>query len=508
MSNKHGTPSGHAAVKLSAATLSSLKASPKSAKVPTPSYDRKALREGIVHFGVGGFHRAHLAVYIDALIREHGVKDWAICGVGLMPGDAAMRDALVSQDGLYTVIERSAAGESPRVIGSLTSYLFAPADPEAVIAKLASPSTRIVSLTITESGYYTSEATGELDTTHPDIAHDLSTDGAPRTVYGYIVAALARRRAAGLNPFTVMSCDNVQQNGHMVRRMLLSFARGRDQAVAEWLAAKGAFPNSMVDRITPRTTPENKRGLERDFGIDDAWPVVSEPFLQWVIEDAFSDGRPDWEKVGVQMVDEVEHYELMKLRLLNASHSAMGYLGHLAGYTYIHEVINDPQFNRYIRALMKEEVRPLLPAIAGIDLDAYCATLIERFANPTIQDQVMRICLDGSGKIPKFVLGSVRDQLARPNPSLRRLSLCVASWFRFLTGVDENGKAFPIEDPLAAQLQAAAKKGGKDPAALLAIRQVFGDDLPKAQPFVDEVCRALVSLYDDGARATLAKYLE
>jgi mannitol 2-dehydrogenase len=264
----------------------------------------------------------------------------------------------------------------------------------------------------------------------------------------------------------------------------------------------------MVDRITPRTAPSNTADLANNFGIADAWPVVCEPFIQWVIEDAFSAGRPSWEKVGVQRVDVVEPYELTKQRLLNASHSAMGYLGHLAGYTYIHEVITDPQFLRYIRALMQEEVRPLLPQIAGIDLDAYCATLIERFANPTIQDQVLRICLDGSGKIPKFILGSVRDQVARPAPSLRRLTLCVASWFRFLTGVDETGGTFVFEDALAAQLQAAAKKGGKDPQALLAIQQVFGDDLPRAEAFVAEVRRALTSLYDEGARATLAKYLE
>lgn len=478
----------------------------RGSRVATPDYDRRGLREGIVHIGVGGFHRAHQAVYIDRLLRQDLARDWAICGVGLLPGDVAMRDALVPQDGLYTVAERSAAGEQLTIVGALTSYLLAADDAAALAARLAAPTTRIVSLTITESGYLRDERTGELDSDHPDLAADLSGAGPPRTVYGRLTAALAERRRAGLAPFSVVSCDNVQQNGQLVRDMLLAFAGRRDPALAEWIGARGAFPSSMVDRITPRTTDADRVRLATSAGIVDAWPVVTEPYIQWVIEDRFSDGRPPWEAVGVQVVEEVEPYERMKLRLLNASHSAMGYLGALAGFDTIDEIITDLDFARYIRALMAEEVVPLLPAVPGIDLGRYCETLIERFGNPTIADQVARICMDGSGKMPVFILPSIREQIARGGP-LRRLSLCVAAWCRYLAGEDEQGRSFPVDDPLASELQERARAGGSDPSPLLRFARVFGEDLAGAPAFVREVEAALASLYRRGARATLQAYL-
>ncbi|HUS68942.1 MAG TPA: mannitol dehydrogenase family protein [Kofleriaceae bacterium] len=484
---------------LRADTLATWRGSP----VATPDYDRSGLREGIVHIGVGGFHRAHQAVIIDRLLRQGLARDWAICGVGLLPGDTAMRDALVPQDGLYTVAERSAAGEQLTIVGSLTSYLLAADDVAAVVARLAAPATHIVSLTITESGYLRDERTGSLDVDHPDVAADLRAVGPPRSTYGLLTAALAERRRAGLPPFSVVSCDNVQQNGHLVRDMLLAFARRRDPGLADWIGARGAFPSSMVDRITPRTTDADRARLAASAGIVDAWPVITEPYLQWVIEDRFADGRPPWEVAGVQVVEDVEPYERMKLRLLNAGHSAMGYLGALAGFETIHEVIADPDFARYIRALMAEEVVPLLPPVPGIDLGRYCETLIERFGNPTIADQVARICMDGSGKLPVFILPSIREQLARGG-SLRRLSLCVAAWCRYLAGEDEQGRAYQVDDPLAAELQARAHAGGADPSPLLRFARVFGDDLASAPSFVREVETALASLYQRGARATLA----
>lgn len=292
----------------------------------TPSYDRTKLKHGIVHVGVGGFHRAHLAVYVDRLLSKFSANDWSICGVGLTPFDAAMRDALGPQDHLYTVIERSARGSSAHIIGSISDFIFAPGNEEAVIAKMADKDTHIVSLTITESGYYYNENTHELDVSDPNIQFDLTGDGPPRTTYGYLTAALARRYKAGLRPFTVMSCDNMQKNGSISRNMLLAFARLKEPNMAAWLSENGAFPNSMVDRITPRTVDEDKHGLKQQFGIEDAWPVVTEPFMQWVLEDNFSDGRPQFEDVGVQVVPtvrDVEQFELMKLRLLNGGHVAL-----------------------------------------------------------------------------------------------------------------------------------------------------------------------------------------
>lgn len=503
----HSDPNkAHGARKLGREAARHWQAHPPVPAFELPQYAREDITAGIVHIGVGGFHRAHMAVYLHQLMQRKNTQ-WGICGVGLLPSDAGMRDALKSQDFLYTVAERSAEGEKAHVIGSIVDYLLASDGADKVIAKMADKGTHIVSLTITESGYFCNEATGELDKQHPDIAHDLNDPDHPKTVYGYLTLALERRQKAGLKPFTLMSCDNLQQNGTLLRKMLLAFVRQVRPALAQWLADEGAFPNTMVDRITPRTTVADREMLAKTFGIDDAWPVVTEPFMQWIIEDDFCDGRPPWEEVGAQFVKNVESYEMMKLRLLNASHSAMGYLGYLAGYQYIHEIIGDPQFRRYIRAMMASEVRPLLPEVPGIDLDVYCETLITRFSNPTIMDQATRICMHGSGKIPKFILPSIIDQVKRDGP-MRLLSLCVASWFRYLTGKDEQGRAFTIDDPMAHELQARAEEGKNDPRVLIATPGLFPDSLRASPAFLQEVREALESLYKHGARATLAKYQE
>jgi mannitol 2-dehydrogenase len=483
---------------------------PQLQKVQASNYDRPSLKHGIVHVGVGGFHRAHLAVYIDRLLSKFSTHDWSICGVGLTPFDAAMRDALAPQDYLYTVIERAAIGSSARVIGSITDYIFAPGNSEAVIAKMAHPDTHIVSMTITESGYYYNESTHELDIEHPDIAFDLAGQGPPRTIFGYLAKALLRRLEAGLKPFTVMSCDNMQKNGHITRNMLLSFARLYDPTMAAWLSENGAFPNSMVDRITPRTVDADKVSLAEEFGVEDAWPVVTEPFMQWVLEDNFSDGRPPFEKVGVQVVPhvrDVEDFELIKLRLLNAGHSAMGYLAYLAGFTYIHEVIADPLFYQYIYHMMHEEVKPLLPQISGVDVDEYIDTLLQRFSNPTLKDEVTRICLGGSGKVPQFILPSIAEQIIARGP-LSRLTLCIASWFRYLNGVDEEGNGFMIDDPMAEELLIKAREGGVQPNSLLNIRTLFSDDLRFDGRFVRELTVAMRTLDRRGARKTLEKYVQ
>lgn len=487
--------------------------SASKAGIKAPNYARgRGVKEGIVHVGVGGFHRAHLAVYIDQLMQKHGMTDYAIAGVGLTPFDSRMRDVLRSQDHLYTVIERSAKGSFANVVGSINSFLLAADDREAVVAKMAHPDTRIVSLTITESGYYYNENTHELQAEHPDIQFDLdpANEKTPRTTFGFLYAALARRHASGLNPFTVMSCDNMQKNGSITRHMLESFARLRNPEVARWISEKGAFPNAMVDRITPQTAQADKDVLAETFSIEDDWPVVTEPFMDWVIEDHFSDGRPAFEKVGVKVVKnvhDVEQYEKHKLRLLNGSHSAIGYAGQLAGFKYVHEVLEHPTYRKFLVQMMQEEVKPLLPEIPGVNIDEYCETLIERFSNPTIMDQLPRICLNASGKIPQFIMPSIAEAIWVTGP-FRRLCFVAAAWFRYINGIDDAGNKFEVDDPMREQLQALAREGGLKPQALLSIKNLFGDDLRGDERFIQEITRAMEDIARDGVMKTMPKYVD
>ncbi|RAH43665.1 mannitol dehydrogenase family protein [Aspergillus brunneoviolaceus CBS 621.78] len=502
-----------APLKLSNKNLSQIASTAGEHQVQVPTYQRgDAVKEGIVHVGVGGFHRAHLAVYVDQLMQKHGEKNYAICGVGLQPFDAAMRDALGSQDHLYTVIERSAKGSFAHVVGAINSYLFAPDDREAVIAKMAHPDTHIVSLTITESGYYYNENTHELQSEHPDIQYDLDPahETAPRTTFGFLYAALARRHQQGLKPFTVMSCDNMQKNGSITRHMLESFARLKNPTLAEWIATQGGFPNAMVDRITPQTSAADKTALADKFGIEDSWPVVTEPFMQWVIEDQFADGRPPFEKVGVQVVKnvhDVEQFEKHKLRLLNGSHSALGYPGQLAGFQYVHEVMENPTFNKFVWQMMQDEVKPLLPDIPGVDIDEYCRTLMGRFENPTIMDQLPRICLNASGKIPQFIMPSIAEAIWVKAP-FRRLCFVAAAWFRYVNGVDDAGNRFPVDDPMRDELQAKARAGGTKPHELLSIKTLFGDDLRSDERFLKQITQAMEEIDRDGILKTLPKYVD
>jgi mannitol-1-phosphate/altronate dehydrogenase len=335
-----------------------------------PPYDRSALTVGIVHLGVGGFHRAHEAMYLDGLMRRGEALDWAVCGVGVLPGDARMRDALTAQDGLYTLVEKAPDGTwAARVVGSIVEYLLAPDDPERVVERMADPAVRIVSLTVTEGGYNVDPVTGEFVSDAPDVVHDVEEPKAPRTSFGLVVEALARRRDRGVPPFTVMSCDNIPGNGQVARRSFAAFAALRDPELADWVRTAVSFPDSMVDRITPATTDADRAEVQQRYGITDRWPVVCEPFTQWVLQDAFGDGRPPWEDAGVQLVDDVEPYELMKLRLLNASHQGLCYFGHLAGYRLVHEVAQDPLFADFLLAYMQDEGSPTLPPVPGVDLD-------------------------------------------------------------------------------------------------------------------------------------------
>jgi mannitol 2-dehydrogenase len=477
--------------------LSSLPAGPA-----TPSYDRGALRTGIVHFGVGGFHRAHQAMYLDRLMSEGKALDWAICGVGVMPADQRMRDVLVAQDGLYTLVVKAPDGTlEARVIGSIKEYLYAPDDPGAVIEKMASSEVRIVSMTVTEGGYNFNAVTGEFMAGNPDVRHDLQRPEAPRTTFGLITAALQRRRERGVPPFTIMSCDNIQGNGDAARRSFVAFARLRDPALATWVAEEVRFPNSMVDRITPVTTDEDRAAVRSEFGIDDGWPVVCEPFTQWALEDDFGLGRPPYEEAGVQVVPDVEPYELMKLRLLNASHQGLCYFGWLAGYRLVHDVAQDPLFADFLLTYMRREATPTLEDVPGVDLGEYQLQLIERFSNAQVRDTVARLCAESSDRIPKWLLPVIRHNLDTGGEILRATAV-VASWARYAEGVDEQGEPIEVVDRLKDSLVPIARRQRSEPLAFISNRELFGD-LVDNERFVTAYRRILDSLHESGARATL-----
>jgi mannitol 2-dehydrogenase len=473
-----------------------------SDRLPVPSYNRDLVTPGIVHVGVGGFHRAHQAMYLDRLMNEGEALDWGICGVGVLAADERMKQALDAQDGLYTLVLKHSDGTyEPRVIGSIVEYLFAPDNPEAVIEKMAAESTRIVSLTVTEGGYNISHLTGEFDVANPDVVHDLEPGAVPRTTFGLVTEALRRRRERGLMPFTVMSCDNLQGNGHLARRAFAVFARLLDPELGDWVESEVSFPNCMVDRITPATTDADRAEVRERFGLDDRWPVVCEPFTQWVLEDAFTAGRPPYEEAGVQLVGDVEPYELMKLRLLNAGHQAMCYFGYLAGYRLVHEAAQDPLFQAFLLGYMDEEATPTLPPVPGVDLGGYKRTLIERFSNPEVRDTIARLCAESSDRIPNWLLPVVRLQLATGG-EIRRSAAVVASWARYAEGVDEQGEPIEVVDRLRDRLMRAARRQRDDPDAFIADRDVFGD-LVDDERFRTAYRSALASLHERGAHATL-----
>jgi mannitol 2-dehydrogenase len=474
--------------------------------VPVPTYDRKQVRTGIVHIGVGGFHRAHEAMYVDALMERGGSLGWGITGVGLLPGDRRMASVLEKQDCLYTLVLKHPDGSlEPRVIGSLVDYLFAPERPEDVLRVMTEPSTRIVSLTITEGGYHVNQTTGDFDPEAPDIQRDLEPGAVPSTAFGFITEALARRRAAAIPPFTVMSCDNIPGNGDVTRRMLCSFAELRDPELAAWIQEHVGFPDSMVDRITPVTTDADRHELALRYAVDDEWPVVSEPWTQWVLADDFETERPPLEQVGVQVVADVEPYELMKLRLLNASHQAMCYLGYLAGHRYAHEVCVDPLFVDFLTGYLDEEATPTLPPVPGVDLDAYKLQLIERFANPEVRDTLARLCAEGSDRIPKWLVPVIRAQVERDG-EIRRSALVVAAWARYAEGIDESGEPIEVVDGRREEVMARARAQSGDPLAFLRDASLFGNLVDEPR-FTAPYLEALRMLHERGARATLEAWV-
>lgn len=475
--------------------------------VPVPSYDRSQVTTGIVHFGVGGFHRAHQAMYLDRLMDEGKGLDFGICGVGVMPFDLKMRDALVSQDCLYTLVLKAPDGSwTPRVIGSIVEYLYAPDDPEAVIEKMADPATRIVSLTVTEGGYNFSPVTGKFDAENPRVRADLEPGAVPKTVFGLVTEALVRRRDRGVVPFTIMSCDNIQGNGDIAAEVFTAYARLKaktsgDAGLGDWVAENVAFPSSMVDRITPVTTDDDRAQVAERFGITDAWPVVCEPFAQWALEEHFTDGRPPFDEVGVEVVPDVEPYELMKLRLLNASHQALCYFGYLAGYRLVHEVCQDPLFATFLLDYMNREATPTLQPVPGIDVEVYKPQLIERFSNAAVRDTVARLCAESSDRIPKWLVPVIQENVAAGR-DVALSAAVVAAWARYDEGVDEAGEPIEIVDQLSEELKELAQQQSEEPLAFVRNTDLFGD-LAEHEAFTKPYLAALSSLHERGARATL-----
>lgn len=474
----------------------------------TPTYDRGAATVGIVHFGFGNFHRSHEAMYVDRLMESGRDMDWGICGVGVLPQDARMRDVMSAQDCLYTLVLRHADGSlEPRVVGSVLEYLFAPDDPEAVFARAADPAVRIVSLTVTEGGYLKNPATGQFDPQHPSVLHDLADPAHPQTAFTYIIESLRRRRAAGVPPFTVLSCDNLQGNGDIARQTIVSLARLMDPELGEWIDAEVAFPNSMVDRITPATTDDDRAAVRDEFGIDDAWPVPGEPFTQWIVEDHFTLGRPEWETVGVQFVDDVRPYELMKLRLLNAAHQAIAYLGGPLGYVLVDEAMRDVAIRDFLTAYMVREAEPTLGELPGIDLPAYIDTLIERFSNPHMRDTLVRLATDGSNRMATFTLPTIRENVAAGR-SVTLGAAMVAGWSYYWELIGQGTITAPEvpEDVLALAMTDAALAEPTHPGAFLAIEPIFGD-LASDPAFREEYLRCRESLRQVGVHGLVASVL-
>ena len=488
--------------RLSNATLDRL---PKS--IQKPGYDRSAIATGIVHLGLGAFHRAHQAAYTDTLLADD--PRWGILGVSLRSADT--RDALQPQDALYSVSAADGRDIERRVVGALTGIMVAPEDPAGLIVRLADPAVRIISTTVTEKGYSHDPATGALREDDVDIRHDLLHGDRPRTTLGAIVGGLNRRRAANIPPFTVLACDNLPSNGHTLRGLAIRFAELADPELAKWIGDEVHFPSTMVDRIVPATTDDDRASVAAALGLEDAWPIMTEPFTQWVIEDDFGLGRPGWDQAGATFVGDVAPYELMKLRLLNGAHSTLAYLGYLMGRETVAAAMQEPGIARLIEEMMRLEVTPTLPPLQGFDVAAYCKSLLDRFRNPALQHRTWQIAMDGSQKLPQRLLGTIRDWMAKGQP-IDRLALGVAAWMRYVTGIDEKGRPIDVRDPLAIRLRALADEAG--PVAgrlaptLFSVREVFGSDLPADPRFTLRVEAALDQLFAIGARATVNRLQE
>ena len=463
-----------------------------------PAYVRGSVRPGIVHLGIGAFHRAHQAVYTDAVLASGDMR-WGILGASLRSPDT--RDALAPQQGLFTVAVRDDAGERCQVIGSVQQVLVAPEGPGSLIAALCDPAVTIVALTVTEKGYNRDPATGALDENNGNIIHDMANPGCPRSALGFIVEGIRRRRSAGFPPFTVLSCDNLPANGSTLHRLLQQFATRNEPELAKFIEDEIRCPSTMVDRIVPATTADDRSAVSADLGLWDAWPVVAEPFSQWVIEKAFGGARPEWEIGGATFVSDVAPYESMKLRLLNGSHSTVAYLGWLAGHDTVADAMESPGFTKLIRGMMDEEITPSLHTVPGFDLSAYKDALMGRFRNRAVRHRTVQIAMDGSQKIPQRLLSSIRNRLQAGAP-MERLTLAIAAWMRYVIGRDEQGREYHVQDPLSAELRRRTEGASTAESIvynLLDLKAVFGEDLPCNPTFRTQVEKHLSDLLSKGA---------
>lgn len=471
--------------------------------VALPTYDRATLRAGIVHLGIGAFHRAHQAFYTEAVLNKFG-GDWGIIGCSLR--SASVRDQLAPQDGLYTLVERSGEGEKLQLIGAVLQNLVGPENPAELIAVMAQPNIKIISLTVTEKGYCHDPATGHLNLQHPDIQYDLKNLDQPKSAIGFLVAALNARFNAGVKSFTVLSCDNLPNNGEVLEKVVVQFAETISKELAAWISANTCFPSTMIDRIVPATTDQDRQDIEARLGLRDEGLVVTEPFSQWVIENKFSDGRPEWDKVGALLVDDVRVFEKIKLRLLNGSHSIMAYTGYLAGFDYISEMMSEPAFVNMVKLYMAREAGEVLSAPTGFDIEAYKQQLRDRFSNKALKHRTWQIAMDGSQKLPQRLLESLRVQL-KGNGNISIICLGVAAWIRYVSGVDEKGNAIEVSDPLAHELRSLcdANKGNAAATvrAIVGIQKIFGQDLMNEEKFITTTITWLEKFYAQGVLKTI-----
>jgi mannitol 2-dehydrogenase len=485
--------------KLSLSTLKSL-----PAKVAVPAYVRAKLTAGIVHFGVGNFHRSHQAVYLDELFNAGLGHDWAIVGAGVFEGEKVGREKLQAQDWLTTVVEQDEGHMSARVTGAMIDFLT-PGDTAGIIDALADPAIRIVSLTITEGGYFIDPASGKFDPTNAAILADAQNLKAPKTVFGLILAGLVRRRESGVAPFTVMSCDNIPHNGHVTSDGVVGLALLVDATLADWVRENVAFPNSMVDRITPATTDRERNILANDFGVEDAWPVFCEPFKQWVLQDHFTDGRPALEKVGVQFVPDVAPFELMKIRILNGGHATIAYPAGLMDIHFVHEAMQEPLVRGFLEKLERDEIIPTVPPVPGVVLEEYYQLIDKRFSNPKIGDTIRRLCLDGSNRQPKFIIPTIADRL-KAGKSVNGLALESALWCRYCFGTTDSGAVIEPNDPNWDRMTATAKAAKHNPRAWLDMADIYGE-VGRSAVFAEAFAKALRALWAEGARAVLTRYI-
>jgi mannitol 2-dehydrogenase len=484
-------------------SLAALDRLPKG--IDRPRYSRDGLRGGILHIGVGNFHRGHQAVYLDRLFNAGRDHDWALVGAGVRAADSAMRDALMAQDWLTTVVEQGADSSRASVTGAMVDFV-PPANPEALLERMTDPAIRIVSMTITEGGYFINPSSGAFDPADRNILKDAANPEAPETVFGLIGLALARRRATGTPAFTVMSCDNIPHNGVVARNAVVGLAKLHDPDLAAWIEGEATFPNAMVDRIVPATTDAHRHELSQAFGIDDNWPVFCEDYIQWVISGEFAQGRPALEEVGVQFVADVTPFEFMKIRILNGGHATIAYPARLLDVHFVHEAMQHPLIGPFLAKVEAEEIVPTVLPVPGVDIPDYLELILSRFANPKIADTNARLAFDGSSRQPKFILPPVRDQLAAGR-SVAGLALVSALWCRHCAGTSDSGEVITANDPIWSRLSERAKAAKDNPQAWLEMTDIYGE-LGQDGRFGEPFAKWLRALWGDGTASTIGAYLQ